>query len=84
MENRTMAVAAFVRRYFTAVLCMLGCMLLAVASIGQAVAGTAAPGYAVLPNDSLSPIAIVTDAGLSTADWGGPLPWDFLLLHCPC
>ena len=74
MENRTMAVAAFVRRYFTAVLCML----LAVTSIGQAVAGTAAPGYAVLPNDSLSPIAIVTDAGLSTADWGGPLPWDFL------
>jgi len=74
MENRTMVVAALERRYFTAVLCML----LAVASIGQAVAGTAAPGYAVLPNDSLSPIAIVTDAGLSTADWGGPLPWDFL------
>ena len=47
MEYRRMVVATFVRRFFAAVLCMLGCMLLAVASIGQAVAGTAAPGYAV-------------------------------------
>ena len=47
MEYRRMVVAALVRRYFTAVFCMLGCMLLAGATCGQAVAGTAAPGYAV-------------------------------------
>jgi hypothetical protein len=47
MENRRMAVATIMRRYFATVLCVLGCLLLAVASIGQAVGGTAAPGYAV-------------------------------------
>ena len=46
VENRRIAVATFVRRYFAPVLCMLGCLLLAVASFGQAIAFTTAPGYA--------------------------------------
>ncbi len=42
LENRKMAVATFVRRYFAAVMYMLGCLLLAVASFGQAVSLTRA------------------------------------------
>lgn len=44
-----MAVAIFVRRYFgyvAPVLCLLGCLLLAAVSFGQAIAFTTAPGYA--------------------------------------
>lgn len=49
VENRRMAVAIFVRRYFAyvaPVLCLLGCLLLAAVSFGQAIAFTTAPGYA--------------------------------------
>ena len=48
--NRRMAVAIFVRRYFkyfAHVLCLLGCLLLAVSSFAQTIVSTAAPGYAV-------------------------------------
>ena len=46
MENRRVLVATFVRRYYATVLCILGGLLLVLASLGQAVAFTTAPGYA--------------------------------------